>query len=356
MGISYFRGFGSYIPEAIKKNEDFHVNTFYDENKEILAGSPELITRKFEKITGIQNRRYASNHELTSDLGAKAAELAIKKSGIDKEAIDHIIVAHNFGNVNHGDVQSVIMPSLASKIKQSLNIHNPRAVAYDLIFGCPGWVQGVIQADSFIKSGMATNVLVIGCETLSRVLDPHDRDSMIFADGAGACILSSKETSSIEEGILSYSSVTHAIEEADYLYCGKSYRPGNEQTKYIKMKGRKIYEYALSNVPLGMKETLDKSGKSIYDVKKIFLHQANEKMDDAIVERFYNLYGITDVPKDIMPMSIKHLGNSSVATIPTLIDLVIEKNLDDHEVKKGDVVIIASVGAGMNINAITYQF
>ena len=79
-------------------------------------------------------------------------------------------------------------------------------------------------------------------------------------------------------------------------------------------------------------------------------------MDDAIVERFYNLYGITDVPKDIMPMSIKHLGNSSVATIPTLIDLVIEKNLDDHEVKKGDVVIIASVGAGMNINAITYQF
>ena len=147
-----------------------------------------------------------------------------------------------------------------------------------------------------------------------------------------------------------------AIEEADFLYCGESYRPGIEQTKYIKMKGRKIYEYALSNVPLGMKETLDKSGKSIYDVKKIFLHQANEKMDGAIVERFYNLYGITDVPKDIMPMSIKHLGNSSVATIPTLIDLVIEKNLDDHEVKKGDVVIIASVGAGMNINAITYQF
>lgn len=350
-----FKGFGSYIPCVSKKNEDFHTNTFYDENNEELTLESNVITRKFEKITGIQNRRYASNDQLTSDLGIKAAEQAIQNSGIDKEEIDHIIVAHNFGDISHDNIQSEIMPSIASKIKQGLAIKNPKAVAYDVIFGCPGWVQGVIQANSFIQSGMATNVLIVGCETLSRVLDPHDRDSMIFADGAGACILSSN-TDSQKTGVLSYSSLTHAAEETDYFYCGKSNNPERNEEKFIKMKGRKIYEYALNHVPNAMKETLDKSGKSIEDIKKIFIHQANEKMDEAIVERFYRLYGVTDIPQDIMPMSIKHLGNSSVARVPTLMDLVLSGKMSKHEIRKDDVVLIASVGAGMNINAIVYQF
>ena len=103
-----------------------------------------------------------------------------------------------------------------------------------------------------------------------------------------------------------------------------------------------------------MKSCLDKSGVGIDDVKKIFIHQANEKMDEAIVSRFYKLYGKTP-PENIMPMSIDKLGNSSVATVPTLYDLVLNGELKGHSIEKGDVVIFASVGAGMNINAIVYK-
>ena len=351
---STFRGFGSYIPEITVKNKDFHSNTFYDENNNLIDADSQVITDKFEKITGIQERRYVTNDLVTSDIGIKASLEAIKYSKIDKEDIDQIIVAHNFGNIRHGTIQSEIMPCLAAKVKQGLGIHNPNTVAYDVIFGCPGWIQGVIQADSFIKSGMAENVLIVGCETLSRVLDPFDRDSMIFSDGAGACILS--KSNSKTEGILSFSSVTHAIEEADYLYCGLSNKKGEDKTKYIKMKGRKIYEYALSQVPAAMKDALEKTDYTIKDVKKVFIHQANEKMDEAIIKRLYKLYGVNEIPEDIMPMSIHELGNSSVATVPTLVDLVLKGKMKDHKVEQGDLVILASVGAGMHINAIVYRF
>ena len=96
------------------------------------------------------------------------------------------------------------------------------------------------------------------------------------------------------------------------------------------------------------------SNKNINDLKKIFLHQANEKMDQAIVDRFYKLYNLK-VPENIMPMSIEKLGNSSVATVPTLFDLVKKNKLNNHKLKKGDVILFGSVGAGMNVNALTYQ-
>ena len=348
------KGLGSYIPEIIKTNKDFENNTFFNDKNELIEGGGELITRKFKKITGIEERRYASDDLDASTLGFYAAQKAIEDARIDKEQIDHIIVAQNFGDVEVGNIQSEFMPSLASKIKQKLKIHNPSAVAYDVIFGCPGWVQGVIQADSFLKTGICKNALIVGCETLSRVVDEHDRDSMIFSDGAGACILSLNPDND-DRGIASFSSVTHAIEEADYLFCGVSNMPNSDRTKYIKMHGRKIYEYALSNVPLAMKDALDKSEYAISEVKKVFIHQANEKMDEAIIHRFYKLYEQVP-PKNVMPMSIHKLGNSSVATVPTLMDLVKRGKLDDHTITEGDVCIIASVGAGMNINAIVYKF
>ena len=120
------------------------------------------------------------------------------------------------------------------------------------------------------------------------------------------------------------------------------------------MHGRKIYEFALTNVPQAMKACLDKSGIAISDVKKILIHQANEKMDEAIVKRFYELYDMA-MPEGIMPMTIGKLGNSSVATVPTLYDQILKGELENQEINKGDVIIFASVGAGMNINAIVYK-
>ena len=121
------------------------------------------------------------------------------------------------------------------------------------------------------------------------------------------------------------------------------------------MKGRKVYEYAIKNVPIAMKECIEKAGVDIKDVKKFFLHQANEKMDEGFIKALYKLYGTREVPENIMPMSIHDLGNSSVATIPTLYDMVKHGKYPEHQLNEGDIIIFASVGAGMNINAICYR-
>ncbi|WGK95637.1 MULTISPECIES: 3-oxoacyl-ACP synthase III family protein [Flavobacterium] len=346
-------GIGSYIPEKSISNTDFSNHVFLNEDGSPFGYPNEVVVNKFKSITGIENRRYANDQYTSSDLGYFAAKRAIKNANIDPETIDYIIFAHNFGDVKHGTIQSDMLPSLATRVKHKLQIQNPKCVAYDLLFGCPGWVEGVLQANAFIKSGMAKRCLVIGGETLSRVVDDHDRDSMIYSDGAGASII---EASDDESGMLSYESATFANDEAGYLFFGKSYNPDlDPDTKYIKMYGRKIYEFALSNVPSAMKNCLDKSGLGIDDVKKILIHQANEKMDEAIVHRFYKLYGKTP-PKDVMPMSIHDLGNSSVATVPTLFDQVLQGKIENQEINKGDILIFASVGAGMNINAFVYRY
>jgi 3-oxoacyl-[acyl-carrier-protein] synthase III len=347
-------GTGSYIPGVVISNNSFNTNIFYGEDGVKIATPNAEIFEKFKDITGIYERRYAEKNVNTSDLAAKAAELAIKDAGIDPESIDQIIVAHNFGNVLSGTTQSDTIPAIASRVKNLLGIRNPSCVAYDILFGCPGWIQGVIQADSFIKSGLAKRCLVIGAETLSRVVDPHDRDSMIFSDGAGACIV--ENSTDAQSGILASSVQSHCVDETYFLYLGKSYHPdGEEATRYIKMKGRKVYEYAIKNVPLAMKECIEKAGVDIHDVKKFFLHQANEKMDEGFIKALFKLYGIKDIPANVMPMSIHDLGNSSVATIPTLYDMVKHGKYKEHQLNKGDVVIFASVGAGMNINAICYR-
>ena len=277
---------------------------------------------------------------------------AIEDAKIDKEQLDYIIYAHNFGDVAKQNGQTDMLPTLATRVKHLLGIQNPNCVAYDLIFGCPGWLQALIHAESYIKSGLAKRCLIIGAETLSRVVDSTDRDSMIFSDGAGACIVEATNTSG---EILGRTAATFACEEANYLYFGETNNIDKTDTRYIKMLGRKIYEFALTHVPKAMKDCLDETGVAINDVKKIFIHQANEKMDEAIIERFYQLYDLP-TPEKIMPMNIKTLGNSSVATIPTLFDMVRKGDLADQELHKGDVIIFASVGAGMNINALVYRY
>ncbi|AUC85217.1 3-oxoacyl-ACP synthase [Polaribacter sp. ALD11] len=351
---SKITGTGSFIPSIKKENKDFLETHFLNEDGSGFSSGNDVIIEKFKSITGIEERRYAKPEHKTSDMAFFAAEKAINDADLNAEELDYIILAHNFGDLQQGTIQGDMLPSLATRVKHKLGIVNPNCVAYDILFGCPGWIQGVIQAQAFIKAGIAKKCLVIGAETLSRIVDKYDRDSMIYSDGAGACIV--EETEEQDSGIISHATQTFAKEEAYFLHFGKSFnKEEDENVRYIKMYGRKIYEFAITNVPAAMKIALDKSGIAIDDVKKIFIHQANEKMDEAIVKRFYRLFQ-KQVPEGVMPMSIHKLGNSSVATVPTLLDLVLKGNIKNQEVKKGDVVILASVGAGMNINAIVYRF
>ena len=349
-------GTGSYIPDNIKTNREFTVLNFYGEDNKKIETDPQEVVEKSKQITGIEERRYADSGMESSDMAALAAHRAIQDAQCDPETLDQIIVAHNFGNVIKHTIQTDVLPALASRVKHALKIKNPNCVAYDILFGCPGWVQGVIQADAYFKAGIAKKCLVIGTETLSRVIDIYDRDSMIFSDGAGACVLESKDAATTASGILACSVQSHCMEEVDYLNMGKSNFPDSDpRIRYIKMKGRKVYEYAMKYVPAAMKDCLDKAGVDISELKKVFIHQANEKMDEGIIKAMYKLYGIKTVPENIMPMSIHYLGNSSVATIPTLYDLVKKDAMPEHQLKPGDVVLFASVGAGMNINAICYR-
>ncbi|HAD96636.1 MAG TPA: 3-oxoacyl-ACP synthase [Cryomorphaceae bacterium] len=348
-------GTGSYIPELVQRNSDFLNHRFFTENQEPIGSPPTEITEKFQNITGIKERRYVTQDLHTSDIGVIAARRAIEDSGIDPETIDQIIFAHNFGDVRKHTIQTDILPALASRVKHQLGIKNPFCIPYDILFGCPGWVQGVIQADAYFKAGIAKRALVIGAETLSRVLDGYDRDSMIFSDGAGAAVVEYQDCDN-ECGILSSATMSHTTEEVDYLYLGKSNFPESDpRIRYIKMKGRKVYEYALSQVPQAMKMCLEKADIDIHDVSTIFIHQANEKLDEGVIKRLYRLYKINEIPEGIMPMSVHELGNSSVATIPTLFDRVRRHKLEGHSVHKGDILLFASVGSGMNINAFCYR-
>ncbi len=343
---------GCYIPPINVPNRHFLKYHFFQPDGTPMPNSNEDIVKKLEEITCIRKRRYVEDDLTTSDMAFLAAEEALR--GIDREGLDYIIVAQNLGDVKRDNITPDMVPTIAARVKHKLKIKNPYTVAYDIPFGCPGWLQAMIQADYFIKSGDAKKVLVIGAETLSRISDPHDMDCMIYSDGAGATIVEAYER---EDGILTHVTRSDTYQEAHLLTMGRSYNPdrkGNDL--FVKMHGHDIYKYAVRTVPKVVKQCLDNAGLTLRDVSKILIHQANEKMDQAILERLFKLYKINTIPENIMPMTISWLGNSSVATLPTLLDLLQKGKIERHEaLQPKDIVIFASVGAGMNINAMVYK-
>jgi len=350
-------GTGSYIPPRIIKNSFFHHHEFYTPSGTKIADKTNVeIIQKFKEITNIEERRYVDENQVTSDIAAIAVKEACKSAEISMESLEFIIVGHNFGDIYEGNVQTDILPGLANKVKMKLHIKNPDCIAHDVVSGCPGWTQALIVADAYIKSGFYKRGVVVGADVLSRISDPHDRDTMIFADGAGATVVEAVES---EEpiGILSHSSRSDSVHYANLLTLGKSLNPDYKGDELlIKMEGHKLYIYAIKTVPGVVKDSIDKAGLHLSDIKKIFIHQANEKMDEAILSGVLRLYGEKEAPEGIMPMSIRNLGNSSTATVPTLIDLILKGKMEGHEINEGDYCVICSVGAGMNINSIVYKW
>lgn len=350
------KGTGSHIPEVLVKNSDFMNHEFFEPaTREKFDKDNSEIIQKFMEITNIQERRFVREDQVTSDIAALAGKDAIETAGIDPEELDFIIVAHNFGDIDAGENRVHAMPSLANKVKKKLAIQRPDVHVHDVINGCPSWVQAMIVADAYIRTGNFKKGLVIGSDVNSRVGDPHDRDTMIFADGAGAVVVEGQE-SETPVGVLSYSGRSDTNIETDYLSMDASLNPDHDQkNQYIRMQGHKIYVYALSTVPKVVKDSLDKAELDIDDVNKVLIHQANEKMDEAILLRLFKLYRKKGDVKAVMPMNIDKLGNTSSATVPTLWDQVMKNNHKGHEINSGDVVVLCSVGGGMNINSIVYK-
>lgn len=346
---------GSYVPPTVIPNSYFLDADFYDPaTGKKFETSNEDIIRKFNEITNIEERRYAEPDQATSHLATFAALDALESSGYDPEKLDFIIAAHNFGDIYPGSYRSDICPAIANRVKTQLGIRNTHVFTHDVIAGCPGWTTAMIIADAYIKSGLFKCGLVIGSDLNSRVSDPYDRDRMIFSDGAGAVIVEAIE-SKVPVGILAQASRSDI--DPGMLKMGVSLNPDYDGTEInIRMLGHKVYAYALSAVPGVVKESLDKAGLHLTDIKKVLIHQANEKMDEAILHRVFKLYGIKEFNPDVMPMTIRTLGNSSTATVPTLLDLIVKNKMEDHAIEPGDHIILTSVGAGMVVNSIVYRF
>ena len=244
-------GTGCHIPSQVVPNEHFLHHEFRGPDRKKIDKTNEEILAQFEAITTIRERRWAEKDQVASDLGWSAAQAALESSGVDPESLDYIVFAHNFGDVRARSRHSDLVPSLASRVKAKLKIANPKTVAVDVVFGCPGWLQGVIMTDAMIRAGDIKRGMVIGADTLSRISDPHDRDSLIYADGAGATILEGRET---DGGILAHAVRSDTIEHHGMLFMGQSY---NEEVfieaLFLKMEGRKLYKYALNNVAAAIK-------------------------------------------------------------------------------------------------------
>ncbi|HEX9910402.1 MAG TPA: ketoacyl-ACP synthase III [Desulfatiglandales bacterium] len=342
---------GSYIPALKIQNDYFLAHDFYGADGKKLDKSNLDLIKKLKEITCIQERRYVTDDLTTSDIAFIAAERALE--GTDRETLDYIIVGQNFGDMKADNARCDMVPTIAARVKHKLRIKNPYCVAYDVPFGCPGWLHAMIIADYYIKSGDAKKILVIGAETLSRASDPHDIDSMIYSDGAGATLV---EATDRNVGIVSHVTRSDTLNDVNLLTLGESYHlNSNENRLYLKMHGHEIYKYAVKIVPEVVMRSLEKAGLTLFDVNKLLIHQANQKMDEAILKRLFKLNRVKDIPKHIMPMTISWLGNSSVATLPTLFDLLQRGKLDNHILHSADIAVFASVGAGMNVNSMVYR-
>lgn len=347
-------GTGSYIPTERITGEHFLQSSFYQADGTLNPKSNEAIIKKLTEISGIEERRYSTPDLNTSDLAYFAAKNAIESSGIDPETIDHIILAHNFGDILAHSGQTDMLPNLAAKMKQRLGIRNADCPAYDILFGCPGWVQAAIQANMLIRLGEAKRVLVVGADILSRVLDPHDVDSMLFSDGAGAVIFEAVETDE-NVGILTYKTFTDSVEKACYLTMNTSRKPDTGGEVFIKMQGTNVYKYGVEKVPVAIQDCLQRAGLDIHDVSKFVIHQANARMIRAMVKKTAELYGLDDAPAENVPLTVQFLGNNSAATVPILLDMMFKRTIENQSINPNDVLVMAAVGAGMHANALVYR-
>jgi 3-oxoacyl-[acyl-carrier-protein] synthase-3 len=352
--MTIIKGTGSVLPALVVPNSRFESHIFYDKNGVKNERQGAEVTAKLEAITGIRERRYVPPDQDSRPLMTEAARLAVADSGLELNDLDGIIVAHNAGNMLIGESAFHTVPNMAANLKNALEITNHECFAFDILFACPGWLQAVIQAHQIVKSGDAENILVVGIEVASHLLDPHDLDSMILADGCGAAVLSK---SVANKGVMSYATFSHANQDIGCIYLGKSNNPELGGCCWFKMNGKEVYKYATQWVPKVVKKTLDKAKLSLSDIDLFLFHQANEKLNLAIANNLANLYQLgAEVFAGKLPMTIQFLGNTSVATIPTMLDLILKRKLGDYEIKEGQTVVMASVGAGMHCNALVYQF
>lgn len=301
---------GSYLPEKVLTNADL---------EKMVDTTDAWITER----TGIKKRHIAADDQSASDLGFEAAKKAIANSGIEASDIDMIIVGTA--------TPDKMFPSVACYIGHALGIGG--VPAFDITTACPGFVYGLSIADQFIKTGHRKNVLVVGTEVLSRLVNWDDRSTcVIFGDGAGAAVVTSSE----EPGILS----THIHADGGYgdlLYCNNGLRGqlGEFPEPQIVMRGNEVFKVAVKTLSQIVDETLEANNMQKEDIDWLIPHQANIRIIQATAKKL-------GASMDKVVVAVDRHGNTSSASIP----LAMCEAIEDGRIKRGDVCLLESFGGG----------
>ena len=314
-----FRSIGAYVPEKILSNEDL---------EKMVDTSDEWITKR----TGIKERHIAADDEYTSDMGAKAAKIAIDRAGLEPDEIDLVLCATVTPDYFN-------MPSTACIISDKLGIKNVQA--FDISAACSGFVYLLSIAKAFIESGMKKNVLVIGAEKFSSIVDYTDRSTCIlFGDGAGAAVISATENK--DEAFID----VHASADGSYADFLVTPAPGSinpvsqkvidEGLNFVQMKGNETFKLAVKTLTKDVKEILEKNHISSESIPHFVPHQANYRIIKAVGDAL-------KMKEEQVVVTVHKYGNTSAASIPMAINDIWESG----RLKKGEMMLLDTFGGGL---------
>lgn len=321
-----FAGIGYYVPERVVTNRDYE--------KMVDTTDEWIVTR-----TGIRERRIAAPEQATSDLAIEAARRAMADAGCTAADIDLIVV----GTVT----PDMPFPSTACLIQDRIGAKD--AAAFDVTAACSGFIYSVTLAHAMIAAGRANRALVVGVETLSRIMDCEDRATcVLFGDGAGAVIM---EPCELGDGLLStYMKSDGSYADLLYLPGGGSRRPLTEERlrnreQYVKMKGDGLFKYAVRSMVQASEEVLERAGLTMKDIDFLVPHQANLRIIEGVRERL-------KVPPEKAIVNIDRYGNTSSASIPIALGEAKERGL----IKRGDRILMVAFGGGLTWGALLLKY
>lgn len=319
-------GIGKYVPEKVMTNFDF---------EKIIDTTDEWIRTR----TGVEERRFADENEATSDLSLKAAEQALKNANINANELDMIILATI--------TPDYPTPSTACIVQKKLGAINAGAI--DVNAACSGFIYALVLAQSLVKAGASKKVLVIGAETLSRVIDMEDRNTAIlFGDGAAAAVVGEVEENL---GILSnYLGADGDITETLHIKAGGSRNPLNDERieareQYIKMKGQEVFKFAVNALPRSTNVAMERAGITAEDINIVIPHQANVRIIEAASKKL-------GIPVEKFYLNLNKYGNTSAASIGIALTEAYEKGA----IKKGDMVAMTGFGGGLTFGSLIMKW
>lgn len=327
---TYISGCGEYFPENRVTNKDL---------MELMDTSDEWIYTR----TGIKERRHGLKDELASDMSVYAAKQAIQDASLGVDDIDYILYSITYSEQS--------FPNTAARLQQKLNIKSS-CPCLDINAACTGWLYGLELADSLIKSRKYKNILLVGCEKPSTFLNMKDRNTaVLFGDGCGAVVVSAHESDTsllidiktkcdsrfIDELSLENGGIRNPITEIDLQKIGGPFN--------LHMNGKKIFKEAVSTMTMLCNDILEKHNIKIEDIDWLIPHQANSRIIDAVGKKL-------EISEDKVLLNIENYGNTSSATIPT----TLTKYKKNNNIKRGDLILMTSFGAGLTSSAALMRF